>query len=273
MRGKSFCAVKELLAAGRPKPDVMSTIVVQSEQCILASSPAEVSRRAMSPSWVEPLSPVRFAVTMTVSRETRDKLKRARDLMRHRNPGNDIAVVFDRALDGLLPRLEKERRGAAKRPRCSGPAGRGGNVSRGARRDVFARASRLRGLSQARFPELRYRQAVRAVDGMTDSLTRWLMRNHRGSLVRSLKHADERIRQYAQAVASRTAEPLPRWFHDDHYDPPTPASSLRRTHVRKTVSRARSPFHAWRSAVSVTRIARRPRTAGRTSRWRIYPRA
>ncbi len=139
VRGKSFCAVKELLAAGCPKPDVMSTIVVQSEQYILASSPAEVSRRAMSPSWVEPLSPVRFTVTMTVSRETRDKLERARDLMRHRNPGNDIAVVFDRALDGLLPRLEKERLGAAKRPRCSGPAVRGGSVSRGARRDVFAR--------------------------------------------------------------------------------------------------------------------------------------
>jgi hypothetical protein len=50
-------------------------------------------------------------------------LERARDLMRHRNPAGDLAVVVERALDALLAQLEKERLGKTARPRSTAQAG------------------------------------------------------------------------------------------------------------------------------------------------------
>jgi hypothetical protein len=69
---------------------------------------------------VAPLSPERFALEVTISQETRDKLERATALLRHRNPKGDIADVLDRALDVLLEKLEREKFGATSRPRARG---------------------------------------------------------------------------------------------------------------------------------------------------------
>jgi hypothetical protein len=72
-----------------------------------------------------------------VSAELRDKLQRAQDLMRHRNPTGDMAVVFERALDALLEDLEKERLGKTRRPRPTTRPTKPGHVSRATRRAVF----------------------------------------------------------------------------------------------------------------------------------------
>ena len=138
-RGRSTHDIEMMLVARAPKPDVPGTVVPISEQCSLpASSSATTPRRGRS-SRVTPLSPSRYEVKFTASQGTRDKLERAIDLMRHRNPAGDIAVVFDSALDALLAKLEKECLGTTDRPQRERRGIRRGAISRGARREVFAR--------------------------------------------------------------------------------------------------------------------------------------
>jgi hypothetical protein len=90
-------------------------------------------------------------VQLTASAELKAKLERARDLMRHRNPSGDLAVVLDAAMDLLLAKLEKERLGKVKaprapaKPRAGSGAGagagshRGSAIPAGVRRAVFER--------------------------------------------------------------------------------------------------------------------------------------
>jgi hypothetical protein len=47
-------------------------------------------------------------VPITVSGETYEKLRRARDLLRHTIPSGDPAAIFDRALTLLPADLEKD---------------------------------------------------------------------------------------------------------------------------------------------------------------------
>jgi hypothetical protein len=85
-----------------------------------------------------PLSEARFQVQLTASQALHDKLERARDLMSHRNPRGDLAVVIERALDELLAKLEKRRRpraAPAARRRTTKP----GTVACAVRREVFER--------------------------------------------------------------------------------------------------------------------------------------
>lgn len=136
--GKSKRAVQELVAARFPKADVPSTI-----RSIGVAG--EDDERAAAR--VTPLSAERHEVRLTVSTQTRDKLERARDLMRHRNPNGDLGVVLDEALSLLLDQLEKQREGKAARP-GSRPAPvpqepraqrQRRPISRAVRREVYAR--------------------------------------------------------------------------------------------------------------------------------------
>lgn len=68
---------------------------------------------------MSPLSPERYRVQFTISKETHDKLRRVQDLMRHRVPNGDPAAIFDRALTLLLADLERSRLAAAKRSRAT----------------------------------------------------------------------------------------------------------------------------------------------------------
>ncbi|MFL5248661.1 MAG: HNH endonuclease, partial [Myxococcales bacterium] len=66
-------------------------------------------------------------VQFTASRALRDKFRRAQDLLRHRVPSGDIAGIFDKALDSLIEKVEKERFAAVGKPRTeaievAGPA-------------------------------------------------------------------------------------------------------------------------------------------------------
>ena len=126
--GKSKREVEELLARRAPRPDVPSKI---------RKLPLTEQAR------IEPLSAARYKVQLTASTELREKLERARDLMRHRNPSGDLAVVVERALDVLLEKLEKETQGKTIRPQRRGPVAsavkRGGHVTGATRRHVFER--------------------------------------------------------------------------------------------------------------------------------------
>lgn len=74
------------------------------------------------PPVVRPLSPERYKVQFTISKETHDKLRRAQDLMRHTVPNGDPSAIFDRALTLLLSELERTKLAAAKRPRATAAA-------------------------------------------------------------------------------------------------------------------------------------------------------
>jgi 5-methylcytosine-specific restriction endonuclease McrA len=97
--------------AGRllQSPDSATNITHEGDRH-WAPQPARVATLA-------PLSSETYRVQFTISKATHDKLRRVQDLMRHRNPSGDPAVIFDRALTLLLDQLEKARLGTAVRPR------------------------------------------------------------------------------------------------------------------------------------------------------------
>jgi len=72
------------------------------------------------PAVVVPLAPERYKVQFTASAATREKLRRAQELLCHRIPGGDVAAVIDLALDLLVRDLEKKKFAATDRPRTSG---------------------------------------------------------------------------------------------------------------------------------------------------------
>jgi len=66
-----------------------------------------------------PLAPRRYGLQYTIGQETHDKLRRVQELLGHRIPSSDVAQVFDRALDALLEKLEKQKFAATDKPRRS----------------------------------------------------------------------------------------------------------------------------------------------------------
>jgi hypothetical protein len=65
---------------------------------------------------VTPLAPERYAIQVTVSKATHDKLRQAQALLSHAVPSGDVAEVLDRALDVLIAQLERRKYGATDRP-------------------------------------------------------------------------------------------------------------------------------------------------------------
>jgi len=167
--GKSKRAIEALLASRFPKPDVPSRIrKLPAPMPVPVPAPAPASAPASVPTLVpaaapastltldpnppppaasappaqkariEPLAEARYKVQFTASQALKDKLDRARALLSHANPGGDLAVIVERAIDSLIAELERRTRGKAKRPRAS-RASQDGNVTRSARREVFER--------------------------------------------------------------------------------------------------------------------------------------
>jgi 5-methylcytosine-specific restriction endonuclease McrA len=118
--GKTKHEVQALLAARFPRPDKASRI-----------------RRAT----IEPLSEARFSVEFTANAALREKLELCLDLMSHANPGRDLAVVIERAVDFLLADLERKRVARAKRPRHASnvPESKVSGITKATRRAVFER--------------------------------------------------------------------------------------------------------------------------------------
>jgi hypothetical protein len=81
--------VTELLAARFPRADIATSL-----------------RKLPS---LEPLSPGRYRLELTVSADLKQKLELACDLLSHVNPNRDLGVVIDRALEELLTQLDRRR--------------------------------------------------------------------------------------------------------------------------------------------------------------------
>jgi hypothetical protein len=124
--GKTKREIEEIIAARFPREDLRSDIrlapVLSRDRVTAGFSFFPVSdnpRACDERTIVEALSPGRHRVELTVSSDVRTKLEHARDLMRHRNPSGDFAVVLESALDVFIAKLEKERFGKTSRPRTS----------------------------------------------------------------------------------------------------------------------------------------------------------
>jgi hypothetical protein len=143
-RHKTKREVEEIIVRLRPHPPVPSTVrklpapqasrsVMPSIRTPAAPAPAKpqavrldtvpATPAAWSPPTqrpaVTPLAPERYKVQFTISSETRDKLRRVQDLLRHSVPNGDPAAIFDRALSALLKDLERTRLAATAKPRVS----------------------------------------------------------------------------------------------------------------------------------------------------------
>ena len=139
-RHQSKREVELLVAALHPRPDVPAVIrklparhpttrpAPRSDERVAAME-ADAALQVNPPlathsprrAEVTPLTPERYKVQFTVSRQTHDKLRRAQDLLRHAVPNGDPAIIFDRALTLLLTQLERSKTGATDRPRRTGP--------------------------------------------------------------------------------------------------------------------------------------------------------
>jgi hypothetical protein len=64
-----------------------------------------------------PLSPERYRLHVTLTRQTHEKLRRAQALARHAVPNGDLGEILDRALTLLLQDLERRKYGRAAAPR------------------------------------------------------------------------------------------------------------------------------------------------------------
>jgi 5-methylcytosine-specific restriction endonuclease McrA len=76
-----------------------------------------VPRRPEPAARLEPTGPERYRLSVTLSRCTHDKLRRAQALLRHRLPSGDLEAVLDSALDALLGQLEQRKAARVERPR------------------------------------------------------------------------------------------------------------------------------------------------------------
>jgi len=106
------------LFATTPPPaiEVKPTAVMAPESAPPMSAPA--ARPATRRPIVETTSPERYRVQFTIGKEGHDKLRRVQALLRREIPDGDPGVIFDRAIALLLERVEKEKLGAATKPRA-----------------------------------------------------------------------------------------------------------------------------------------------------------
>ncbi|HEU4926916.1 MAG TPA: HNH endonuclease signature motif containing protein, partial [Vicinamibacterales bacterium] len=147
-RHKSKADVEMLVATLHPQPDVASSVrkvpapklpaattaplILDVAETKPTVSPLQRSAQTRIPqattlerlipsplpaAAVRPLAPERYKLQVTIDAETRAKLHRAQDLLRHTNRSADEAAVIDRALTVLVEQLEKAKYGRTDRPR------------------------------------------------------------------------------------------------------------------------------------------------------------
>ena len=157
-RGKKKAEIEEIVARLAPRPDVTASVrklpalhveaslpMTQAPVCLaealaaadasaihtVSPAPSETGRHAeplpVARAAVEPLSPDRYKLQLTIGGETLEKLRRAKDMLSHAIPSGDDAAVLDRALTLLLVDLARKKFADTpkpRRPRASNPRAR-----------------------------------------------------------------------------------------------------------------------------------------------------
>lgn len=120
-RGLRRSQVEELVALHRPEAD----------------APPEL--KLLAPG-VSPLSAQRYRIQLTIGQQAVEKLRLARDMLRHSLPAGDDAAVLERALGALLVELARKKFAATERPRPAGAAALGSrHVPAEVKREVWLR--------------------------------------------------------------------------------------------------------------------------------------
>jgi hypothetical protein len=144
VRGKGKAAVEEIVARLSPRPDVPPSLrrlsaprpaPLAAPNALGVPPPVAPLPAAIVPvstvrvvtvpvagypgQAVAPLSPDRYRLQLTIGVETLEKLRLARDMLRHAIPSGDEAAVLDRALTALLSDLARKKFAAADAPRPS----------------------------------------------------------------------------------------------------------------------------------------------------------
>lgn len=135
-RGKRRAQVEEIVARLWPMPDVPPSLrklpplkpaVVPAALPGATGVPGVATPAvAASPSWgsrppvvLAPLSPDRYKLQVTIGGETLERLRLAKDMLRHAVPSGDDSAILDRALSALLADLARKKFAATEQPRPS----------------------------------------------------------------------------------------------------------------------------------------------------------
>jgi len=149
-RGKRKSEIEEIVARLAPRPDVAASVrklpAVRSQASPSAAAPFGEAVEAtvvadavaldlpapapfetdvpaeplpVTRAAVEPLSPDRYKLQLTIGDETLEKLRLAKDMLGHAIPSGDDAAVLDRALAALLVDLAKKKFADTRKPRPS----------------------------------------------------------------------------------------------------------------------------------------------------------
>ena len=125
IRHKSKQDVARIVARLNPLPDVPSQVrklpvpMARADEKPSSSCAPERPLPAPAPARlpvIAPLSPERFKLQVTMSRETHDVLREVQDLMRHSVPNGDAAVIVARALTLLRDQLMRRMCGQLRKP-------------------------------------------------------------------------------------------------------------------------------------------------------------
>jgi len=161
-RGKGKAEVEEIVARLAPRPDVVASLRrlpaprevpperPGSPSLPPAASPSPISIRVETiritaqppPSRpvVAPLAPDRYRLQLTIGGDTLEKLRLAKDLLRHAIPSGDDAAILDRALTALLIELARKKFAATDAPGASrGPTPGSRHIPAEVRRAVWLR--------------------------------------------------------------------------------------------------------------------------------------
>jgi hypothetical protein len=86
------------------------------------------------------LTPERYRIQFTVTRETQEKLRRVQDLLRREIPDGDPGAIFDRALTLILEDVARKKLAATTNPHPSrGGDGRSRHIPAEVKRKVWLR--------------------------------------------------------------------------------------------------------------------------------------
>lgn len=132
-------------AAMAPRPS-LSLLPADTAACqaapISPGASADDAHASAAPQPAAPCKPAnepRYPVQLSATATLKAKLRRAADLMSHRVPDGDLAIVVERAMDLLLAKLETERLGKSARPQRTQRPAKPGRIAQAVRRAVFER--------------------------------------------------------------------------------------------------------------------------------------
>lgn len=107
--GKTKDEIAELVAALAPRPAPATIIRKTPEPRLLPLVGARTPSQPPPLPRVTPVAEDTFKLQIAISRTFRDEIREAQELLRHRVPDGNLAVIFRTALKGLVSEVKKER--------------------------------------------------------------------------------------------------------------------------------------------------------------------